>query len=80
MTEMKNKNPARRRMRINAVFAEWTRSPLLLTLPAAIIALAFFADVVADRGFIGVASSLVVMSYAGIGILVALLAVALIRL
>lgn len=77
---MITKNPARRRMRINAVFAEWARSPLLLALPPAIIVLAFFADVVAEKGFVGVASSLVVMSYASIGILVALLAVALIRL
>jgi hypothetical protein len=77
---MQVKNPARRRMRINAVFNEWLRSPFLLVLPAVIVALALLADVTANAGFVGVASSFALMSHGTILVLLGLLLVAFLRL
>jgi hypothetical protein len=77
---MQVKNPARRRMRINAVFNEWLRSPFLLALPLVIVLLALFADVAAQAGLVGVASSFALMSHGAILVLLGLLLVAFLRL
>lgn len=77
---MQIKNPARRRFRINAVFAEWARSPLLLAFPGVIVLLALLADITGEVGFIGVASAFVLMSHGCILVLLGLLLVAFLRL
>lgn len=77
---MQAKNPARRRMRINAVFNEWMRSPFLLALPVLIVVLALCADIAAESGFVGVASSFALMSHGTILVLLGLLLVAFLRL